>query len=85
MGKKRKYCTKNGTLKSQANRRESHKVVFYRLAPGREPVREWLRQHDRASRKRLGEDLFTLQLGWPVGMPLARRRLANVREGENDE
>ena len=82
MGKKREYGTKNGTLKNQGSRRESHKVVFYQLASGREPVREWLRQLDRASRKRVGEDLFTLQLGWPVGTPLARRRLANVREGK---
>jgi len=80
MGKKRKYGTKNGTLKSQPNRREIHKVVFYRLASGREPVREWLRQLDQASRKRLGEDLFTLQLGWPIGMPLARKIEAGLWE-----
>ena len=69
MGEKRKYRTKNGTLKAQGKRREIHKVVFYRLASGREPVREWLKQLGQASRKRAGEDLFMLQLGWPVGMP----------------
>jgi len=52
MGKKQKYGTKNGTLKNQGNKREIHKVVFYRLASGREPVQEWLRQLDPVSRKR---------------------------------
>jgi len=80
MGKKRKNSTKNGTLKAQGERREIHKVVFYRLASGREPVREWLKQLGPASRKRVGEDLFTLQLGWPVGMPLARKIEAGLWE-----
>ena len=80
MGKKQKYGTKNGTLKNQGNKREIHKVVFYRLASGREPVQEWLRQLDPVSRKRVGEDLFTLQLGWPVGMPLARKIEAGLWE-----
>lgn len=65
MGEKRKNCTKTGTLKAQGKRREIHKVVFYRLASGREPVRDWLKQLGPTSRKRVGEDLFTLQLGWP--------------------
>ena len=48
-------------------------AFFYRKDSGREPVREWLKQLDSVSRKTIGEDLFTLQLGWPVGMPLARK------------
>ena len=81
MDRKRRNRTKNGTLGVQGKRREIHKVVFYRLDSGREPVREWLKQLESASRKRVGEDLFTLQLGWPVRMPLARGRLAVVRKG----
>ena len=73
MGKKRKHSTKNGTLNQWKSSREVRQVVFYRLASGREPVREWLKQLDPASRKMVGEDLYTLQLGWPVGMPLARK------------
>ena len=48
-------------------------VVFFRLDSGREPVREWLRGLDRSSRRTIGEDIKTLQYGWPVGMPLARK------------
>lgn len=48
-------------------------VVFFRLDSGREPVREWLRDMSRDNRKTLGEDIKTLQFGWPVGMPLARK------------
>jgi phage-related protein len=49
------------------------RVVFFRLDSGREPVREWLKGLNRESRKSIGEDIKTLQFGWPVGMPLARK------------
>ena len=48
-------------------------VRFYRLDSGREPVREWLQALDREARKTVGEDVKTLQYGWPIGMPLARK------------
>jgi phage-related protein len=47
-------------------------VLFYRTAAGREPVREWLRELDREDRKVIGEDIKTVQFGWPLGMPLVR-------------
>jgi phage-related protein len=73
MGQKPKHGTKNGTLKHRTNSRKIFQVVFYRSASGREPVRQWLKQLDPVNRKRIGEDLYTLQLGWPIGMPLARK------------
>ena len=48
-------------------------VAFFRLDSGRELVREWLRGLDRESRRSIGQDIKTLQFGWPVGMPLARK------------
>jgi phage-related protein len=48
------------------------RVVFYRTAAGREPVRDWLRGLDREDRKVIGEDVKTVQYGWPLGMPLVR-------------
>jgi hypothetical protein len=48
-------------------------VVFYRLGSGREPVRDWLGGLDKEAKKIIGEDVKTLQLGWPLGMPLARK------------
>jgi phage-related protein len=47
-------------------------VVFYREASGKEPVRDWLRSLDRTSKRTLGEDIKTVQFGWPLGMPLVR-------------
>jgi len=55
-------------------------VVFFRLDSGREPVRDWLKDLDRDSRKAIGEDIKTLQFGWPVGMPLARKLTENLWE-----
>ena len=80
MGQHRKHCTKNGTLKQERNNREVYQVVFYRSASGREPVRQWLKQLNPVNRKRIGEDLYTLQLGWPLGMPLDRKIETNLWE-----
>ena len=47
-------------------------VAFYRTENGREPVREWLLSLDDEDRKIVGDDLKTLEYGWPIGMPLCR-------------
>lgn len=47
-------------------------VIFYRTSVGGEPVREWLRSLPTDDRRTIGFDLATLQVGWPVGMPLCR-------------
>ncbi len=47
-------------------------VVFYKSASGKEPVRDWLKQLDKEDRKIIGEDIKTVQFGWPLGMPLVR-------------
>ena len=48
-------------------------VVFFRSETGREPVREWLKSLPREERRIIGEDLKTVQFGWPLGMPLVRK------------
>lgn len=48
-------------------------VAFFRLDSGREPVRDWLKSLSRQCRRSIGEDIKTLQFGWPIGMPLARK------------
>jgi len=55
-------------------------VVFFRLDSGREPVRDWLKSLTRENRKSLGEDIKTLQFGWPIGMPLSRKMADNLWE-----
>ena len=80
MSSKQHLRNNYGTIRSRKESLNFHKVLFYRMASGREPVREWLKQIDLANRKRIGEDLYTLQLGWPVGMPLARKLEPNLWE-----
>ena len=48
------------------------KVVFYCTDAGTEPVREWLKSMSPEDRKILGEDIKTVQFGWPLGMPLVK-------------
>lgn len=48
-------------------------AVFFRLATGREPVRDWLRNAlSPEDRKIVGDDLRDLEFAWPVGLPLCR-------------
>ena len=47
-------------------------VVFYRTTSGVEPVRDWLRSLPDDDRRKIGIDLATVQVGWPVGMPICR-------------
>ena len=46
---------------------------FFRSDSGNEPVREWLKTLPAADRRIMGEDIKTVQFGWPLGMPLVRR------------
>lgn len=47
-------------------------VRFYATAAGAEPVRRWLHSLSQQERKIIGEDIKTVQFGWPMGMPLVR-------------
>ena len=47
-------------------------AIFYRTEAGGEPVREWLKGLPTEDRKRIGEDIKTVEFGWPIGMPVCR-------------
>lgn len=47
-------------------------IAFYRTSTGVEPVRDWLKTLPDNDRRTIGIDLATVQVGWPVGMPLCR-------------
>lgn len=47
-------------------------VIFYRTEAGGEPVREWLKGFSPEDRKRIGEDIKTVEFGWPIGMPVCK-------------
>ena len=48
-------------------------VRFFKTNSGAEPVRDWLRELPAIDRKTIGEDIKTVQFGWPLGMPLVRK------------
>ena len=48
-------------------------VLFYKTQSGKEPVREWLKSLTHDDKKTIGEDIKTVQFGWPIGMPVVRK------------
>lgn len=48
-------------------------VRFYRSDTGTEPVRRWLKSLSVEQKKAIGEDIKTVQFGWPLGMPLVEK------------
>lgn len=46
--------------------------MFYRTEAGGEPVREWLKTLSKDDKRDIGEDIKTVELGWPIGMPLTK-------------
>jgi phage-related protein len=56
-----------------ATERQGKRVpaIFFRTEAGGEPVREWLKSLPLSGdRKRIGEDIKTVEFGWPMGMPV---------------
>ncbi|WP_189395327.1 type II toxin-antitoxin system RelE/ParE family toxin [Pseudomonas laurentiana] len=48
-------------------------VSFYRTEAGNEPVREWLTEVPRDHKRMIGTEIKTVQIGWPIGMPVVRK------------
>ena len=48
-------------------------VVFFKLNNDKEPVKDWLLLLDKQDRLIIGQDIKTVELGWPLGMPLVRK------------
>ena len=47
-------------------------VSFFISDTGKEPVRSWLLALSKDDRKIVGEDIKTVEFGWPIGMPTCR-------------
>jgi phage-related protein len=54
------------------DRRKRVPAIFYRTEAGGEPLREWLKGLLPGDRKRIGEDIKTVEFGWPIGMPICK-------------
>lgn len=55
-------------------------VRFFATDAGAEPVREWIKSLPAVDRKTIGEDIKTVQFGWPLGMPLVRHLSGDIWE-----
>ncbi|HQS60803.1 MAG TPA: type II toxin-antitoxin system RelE/ParE family toxin [Polynucleobacter sp.] len=55
-------------------------VNFYSTEQGNEPVRRWLKSLSAFDKKRIGEDIKTVQFGWPLGMPLVKHLDGDIWE-----
>jgi phage-related protein len=74
VGKKPKFSTRI-SAQSEALEKQGKRVpaIFFRTEAGGESVRNWLRSLPSSEdRKRIGEDIKTVEFGWPVGMPICR-------------
>lgn len=74
VGKKSKFPA---DIKAQSGSLERHSkrvpAIFFRTEAGGEPVRNWLKGLSLPEdRKRIGEDIKTVEFGWPIGMPVCR-------------
>jgi phage-related protein len=48
-------------------------AIFFQTEAGGEPLRDWLKALPSSEdRKRIGEDIKTVEFGWPIGMPVCR-------------
>jgi phage-related protein len=47
-------------------------VYFFKGDTGKTPVRDWLLGLSTKDKKIIGEDIKTVEFGWPVGMPVAK-------------
>jgi len=48
-------------------------ACFYRTEAGNEPTCDWLTSLPREQKRLIGTHLKTVQIGWPIGMPLVRK------------
>ena len=55
------------------NRHMPLKVVFYKTKMNNQPCRDFLLELDRDERREVGVDIFSVQKGFPLGLPLCRK------------
>jgi len=67
---------------ARTTEREGKRIpaIFFQTDLGGEPVREWLKNLPKDDRKRIGEDIKTVEFGWPVGMPVCRPLAGGIYE-----
>jgi len=62
------------------DRKEPLQVVFFETESGNQPVRDFILQRQREDRKEIGADVFAVQKGFPLGLPLVEKLDAGLWE-----
>lgn len=47
-------------------------AIFYENVNGVKPVRDWLLDLNKEDRKIVGQDIATVEYGYPIGMPTCK-------------
>jgi hypothetical protein len=55
-------------------------VFWKQPASGKQPALEWLQRLDKEDRRKMGMAMRTVELGWPLGMPLCRSMGGGLHE-----
>ena len=62
------------------DRKEPLQTVFFETEGGNQPVRDFLLERTREDRKEIGSDIFSVQKGFPLGLPLVEKLDTNLWE-----
>jgi phage-related protein len=54
-------------------RQEPLEVVFFKSEAGNQPVKEFLMGRTKEDRKEIGADIYKVQEGFPIGLPLVKK------------
>jgi phage-related protein len=54
-------------------RKDPLQCVFFEAENGNQPVRDFLLKRTREERKEIGSDIFKVQQGFPLGLPLVEK------------
>ena len=55
------------------DRKEPLKTAFFETESGNQPVRDFILERTREDRKEIGSDIFAVQKGFPLGLPLVEK------------
>jgi phage-related protein len=80
--KKKPRLPKGAAIRGETPENQGKRVpaIFYRTEAGGEPVRDWLKSLPLEDRKRIGEDIKTVEFGWPIGMPVCKSLGSGIYE-----
>jgi len=62
------------------DRKEQLQAVFFETESGNQPVRDFILERTRENRKEIGSDIFAVQKGFPLGLPLVEKLDADLWE-----